>query len=144
MTASWQHALGDRRLLVSGFGRWGGGLYDLTSGAAAALDNIPTSGLTLGGGRLWRALRAPGEQTAARELPSYDDRGGRSYERLDTIRAPHDIVWHDGALLVSSSWDGVVWRTEPGRAPTAVWRGGTVHDSWHVNSLLVVDGRLHV
>jgi hypothetical protein len=144
MTASWQHALGDRRLLVSGFGRWGGGLYDLTGGAAAALDNIPTSGLTLGGGRLWRALRAPGEQTAACELLSYDDRGVRSYERLDTIRDPHDIVWHDGALLVSSSWDGVVWRTEPGRAPTAVWRGGTVPDSWHVNSLLVVDGRLHV
>lgn len=144
MTASWQHALGDRRLLVSGFGRWGGGLYDVTSGAAAALDNIPTSGLTLGGGRLWRALRAPGEQTAACELLSYDERGVRSYERLDTIRDPHDIVWHDDALLVSSSWDGVVWRTEPGRPPTAVWRGGTVPDSWHVNSLLVVDGRLHV
>lgn len=144
MTASWQRSLGDRRLLVSGFGRWGGGIYDLTSGAAVALDNVPTSGLTLGGGRLWRALRAPGEQTAACELLSYDEQGLRSYERFDGIRDPHDILWHDGGLLVSSSWDGVVWRTEPGLAPTPVWRGGRVPDSWHVNSLVEVDGRLHV
>ncbi|HMG44075.1 MAG TPA: DUF4915 domain-containing protein [Acidimicrobiales bacterium] len=144
MKASWQHALGDRRLLVSGFGRWGGGIYDLTDGEPEALDNIPTSGLALGGGRLWRALRAPGEQTAACELLSYDDQGVRSYERLDTIRDPHDICWHDDALLVTSSWDGIVWRTEPGRPPTVVWRGGTVPDSWHVNSLVTVDGRLHV
>ena len=144
MTASWQRALGDQRLLVSGFGRWGGGIYDLTGGEPEALDNIPTSGLALGGGRLWRALRAPGEQTAACELLSYDEQGVRSYERLDTIRDPHDICWHDGALLVTSSWDGIVWRTEPGRPPTVVWRGGTVPDSWHVNSLVAVDGRLHV
>jgi len=144
MTASWQRSLGDRRLLVSGFGRWGGGIYDLTSGTAIALDNIPTSGLALGGGRLWRALRAPGEQTAACELLSYDERGLRSYERFDPIRDPHDILWHDGGLLVSSSWDGVVWRTETGRPPTPVWRGGRVPDSWHVNSLVEVDGRLHV
>jgi hypothetical protein len=144
MPASWQRALGDRRLLVSGFGRWGGGVYDLTGGTAVALDNIPTSGLTLGGGRLWRALRAPGEQTAACELLSYDERGLRSYERFDSIRDPHDILWHDDALLVSSSWDGVVWRTDPGRPPGVVWRGGRVPDSWHVNSLVEVDGRLHV
>jgi len=144
MTASWQQALGDQRLLVSGFGRWGGGVYDLTSGAAVALDNIPTSGLTLGGGRLWRALRAPGEQTAACEVMSYDARGLRSYERYDTIRDPHDLCWHDGALHVSSSWDGIVWRVEPGHDPIVVWQGGSVPDSWHVNSLLEVDGRLHV
>lgn len=144
MTASWRQALGDERLLVSGFGRWGGGVYDLTSGTPAALDNIPTSGLALGGGRLWRALRAPGEQTSSCELLSYDEQGLRSYERCDTIRDPHDICWHDGALHVSSSWDGIVWRTDPGREPTAAWRGGTVPDSWHVNSLVDVDGRLHV
>jgi hypothetical protein len=144
MTAPWQAALGDQRLLLSGFGRWGGGIYDVTSGEPAALDNVPTSGLTLGGGRLWRALRAPGEQTAACELLSYDDRGLRSYERSDVIRDPHDICWHDGALHVASSWDSIVWRVEPGREPTVAWRGGAVPDSWHVNSLVEVDGRLHI
>ena len=50
----WRTALGDARVLVSGFGKWGGGAYDLTSGSPEALDDLPTSGLAAGGGRLWR------------------------------------------------------------------------------------------
>jgi hypothetical protein len=144
MAETWRQALGSQRLLVSGFGKWGGGVYDLTSGAPVAFDDLPSSGLALGEGRLWRLLRAPGEQTATCELLSYDHRGVRSYERYDTIRDPHDVCWHNGAIHISSSWDSIVWRIEPGRAPEPVWQGGEVPDSWHVNSLLVVDGRLHV
>jgi hypothetical protein len=145
MAASpWRQALGDDRLLVSGFGKWGGGMYDLTSGRPRAFDDLPTSGVALGGGRLWRVLRAPGEQTHACELLSYDERGLRTYQRLDAIRDPHDACWHDGAVHVSSSWDGVVWRVGADGSTDAVWRGGTVPDSWHVNSLEVIDGRLHV
>ncbi|MGH9209774.1 MAG: DUF4915 domain-containing protein [Acidimicrobiales bacterium] len=144
----WQHELAGRRLLVSGFGKWGGGVYDLTSGSPVALDDLPTSGLALGGGRIWRVLRAPGEQTASCELFSYDERGVRSYQRLDAIRDPHDVCWHDGAVHITSSWDAVVWRLEIGTAtdatPKVVWRGSPVPDSWHPNSLVVVDGRLHV
>jgi hypothetical protein len=143
---SWQQALGDRdeRLLVSGFGKWGGGVYDLTGGRPRALDDVPTSGLSVGDDRIWRVLRAPGEQTATCELLSYDERGVRSYQRLDAVRDPHDVCWHDGAVHLSSSWDGVVWRIGGDGGARAVWRGGTVPDSWHVNSLEVVDGRLHV
>jgi hypothetical protein len=145
MTArAWQQALGDDRLLVSGFGKWGGGVYDLTGGRPRALDDVPTSGLSLGDDRTWRVLRAPGEQTATCELLSYDARGLRSYQRLDGIRDPHDVCWHDGAAHVSSSWDGIVWRVAGDGSARPVWRGGTVPDSWHVNSLQVVDGRLHV
>jgi len=146
MTATpWQQAVGDeRRLLVSGFGKWGGGVYDLTAGRARALDDVPTSGLSVGDGRIWRALRAPGEQTATCELLSYDGRGLRTYQRLDGIRDPHDVCWHDGAVHVVSSWDGTVWRVAADGAVRPVWRGGTVPDSWHVNSLQVVEGRLHV
>jgi Domain of unknown function (DUF4915) len=144
----WQLALEGRRLLVSGFGKWGGGVYDLTTGTAVALDDLPTSGLALGGGRIWRVLRAPGEQTATCELLSYDERGVCSYQRLDAIRDPHDVCWHDGAVHVSSSWDAIVWRLGVGTAADAtaqvVWRGGSVPDSWHLNSLVVVDGRLHL
>ena len=141
----WQRALHGRRLLVSGFGKWGGGVYDLTSGVAVAFDDLPTSGMTLGDGRLWRVLRAPGEQTATCELLSYDERGVRSYRRLDDIRDPHDVCWHEGAVLIVSSWDAIVWRLEPGEgSPQPLWRGGAVPDSWHPNSLVVVDGRLHV
>lgn len=142
MTGGWQDALGDDRLLVSGFGRWGGGVYDLSEGWPDALDNLPSAGMAVGGGRLWRALRAPGEQTSVCELLSYDQRGVRSYQRLDAVRDPHDLCWHDGALHVASSWDDAVWRLE-GEAPALVWQGGTTPDAWHVNSLTVVDGRLH-
>jgi hypothetical protein len=144
MTGGWQAALGEARVLVSGFGKWGGGLYDLTGGAPEALDDVPTSGLALGGGRLWRVLRAPGEQTSVGELLSYDARGVRSYLRLDAVRDPHDVIWYEGAPHVSSSWDDAVWRIAPGGETTLVWQGSTVPDGWHVNSLVVSGGALHV
>jgi Domain of unknown function (DUF4915) len=145
VTATWREALGDCRLLVSGFGRWGGGVYDLTGSWPEAVDNLSTSGMTVGGGRLWRVLRAPGEQTSTCELLSYDDRGVRSYQRLDAVRDPHDLCWHDGTLYLTSSWDDAVWRIgdHPGDDPVLVWRAGTVPDGWHVNSLAVVDDQLH-
>jgi hypothetical protein len=145
-TATWRDALGDDRLLVSGFGKWGGGIYDLTGATPEAFDDLATAGITVGGGRLWRVLRAPGEQTSTCELLSYDARGLRSYRRLDAIRDPHDVCWHEGAVHVSSSWDDTVWRVSTGAAEP-LWRAradGTVPDAWHVNSLLVVDGVLHV
>jgi Domain of unknown function (DUF4915) len=145
-TATWRDELGDDRLLVSGFGKWGGGIYDLTGATPDALDDLATAGIAVGGGRLWRVLRAPGEQTSTCELLSYDARGLRSYRRLDAIRDPHDVCWHEGAVHVSSSWDDTVWRVSGGTAEP-LWRAraeGTVPDSWHVNSLLVVDGALHV
>jgi hypothetical protein len=141
----WRAALGDARVLVSGFGKWGGGLYDVTGAAPVALDDLPSSGLALGGGRLWRLLRGPGEQTSSCELLAYDARGVRSYQRFDDIRDPHDVVWFDGAPHVSASWDDAVWRVDPGAdEPRRVWQGSQVPDSWHVNSLVVVDGALHV
>ncbi|MDD9368846.1 MAG: DUF4915 domain-containing protein [Acidimicrobiales bacterium] len=141
----WRDQLGDSQVLVSGFGKWGGGMYDLTTGTPAPLDDLPTSGLSLGGGRLWRVLRAPGEQSSVCELMSYDARGVRSYQRLDAIRDPHDVLWFDGAPHISSSWDDAVWRVDPGTdEPTMVWQGSTVPDGWHVNSLVAVDDALHV
>jgi hypothetical protein len=142
--APWQEALGNERLLVSGFGKWGGGIYDLTGGSAIALDDIPTSGIGVGNGAFWRVLRAPGEQTACCELFAYDDRGIRTYQRLDPIRDPHDVCWHDGAVHITSSWDSTVWRLDPDGVLRATWQGTGMPDSWHVNSLTVVDGRLHV
>lgn len=144
MAESWPTALDEQRLLVSGFGKWGGGIYDLSSGTPVSLDDLPTSGLAVGDGRLWRVLRAPGEQTSTCELLSYDTRGLRSYQRFDAIRDPHDVCWHDGAVHVSSSWDSVVWRIDAEGQPHSTWRGGSVPDSWHLNSLVVVEDRLHV
>lgn len=144
-TSGWRDRLGDARVLVSGFGRGGGGLYDVTTGEAEVLDDLPTAGLAIGGGRLWRVLRAPGEQTATCELLSYDARGVRSYQRYDAIRDPHDVCWFDGAPHISSSWDDAVWRVDPGRDdPALVWQGSTVPDGWHVNSLVALDGALLV
>ncbi len=144
MAGGWRSALGEARVLVSGFGKWGGGVYDLTDGVPDALDDVPTSGLALGGGRLWRVLRAPGEQTSTGELLSYDARGVRSYQRLDAVRDPHDVIWFDGAPHVSSSWDNAVWRIGPGGDPALMWQGSAVSDGWHVNSLVAVGGALHV
>ena len=144
-TTGWRGLLRDARVLVSGFGKWGGGIYELSTGVPEALDDLPTSGLAFGGGRLWRVLRAPGEQTSTCELMSYDARGVRSYQRYDAIRDPHDVCWFDGAPHVASSWDDAVWRIDPGSGePDIVWQGSTVPDGWHVNSLVEVDGDLHV
>lgn len=142
--ADWQDVLGGDRLLVSGFGKWGGGIYDLTTGTPVALDDIPTSGIGVGGGRLWRVLRAPGEQTSLCELLAYDSRGVRTYQRLDPIRDPHDVCWHDGAVHITSSWDSTVWRLDGDGMLRRAWSGTGMPDSWHVNSLTVVDGRLHL
>ena len=141
--APWQAALGDDHVLVSGFGKWGGGVYDVTRGRAEALDDLPTSGLAVGGGVVWRVLRAPGEQTGTCELLAYDDRGVRTYQRLDEVRDPHDVCWFDSAVHLSSSWDDAVWRLVAG-TPELAWQGGGAPDAWHVNSLTVADGRLHV
>ena len=46
-TTGWRDLLGEARVLVSGFGKWGGGLYDLTTGVPEALDDLPTSGLAV-------------------------------------------------------------------------------------------------
>ena len=144
-SGGWRAHLRGARVLISGFGKWGGGLYDLTGDTPEALDDLPTSGLCVGGGRLWRVLRAPGEQTSTCELLSYDARGVRTYQRYDAIRDPHDVRWFDGAPHVSSSWDDAVWRIDPGAdVPTLAWQGSTVPDAWHVNSLVVVDDALHV
>jgi Domain of unknown function (DUF4915) len=142
---SWRDFLAGAHVLVSGFGKWGGGLYDISTGTPEALDDLPTSGMCVGGGRLWRVLRAPGEQTSTCELLSYDARGVRSYHRYDAIRDPHDVRWFGGAPHVSSSWDDAVWRIDPGvDEPTLVWQGSTVPDAWHVNSLVVVGDALLV
>lgn len=143
-TAGWRPLLGDARVLVSGFGKWGGGLYDVAGAAPEALDDLATSGLALGGGRLWRVLRAPGEQTSTCELLSYDARGVRSYQRYDAIRDPHDVCWYDGTPHISSSWDDAVWRVDGDAPPHLVWQGSATCDAWHVNSLVEVDGALHV
>ena len=141
----WRALLGGAHVLVSGFGKWGGGLYDLSGPSPEALDDLPTAGVCIGGGRLWRLLRAPGEQTSTCELLSYDARGVRSYRRYDAVRDPHDIRWFDGAPHITSSWDDAVWRVDEGAdEPTLVWQGSTVPDGWHVNSLEVVGDALHV
>lgn len=143
-TTPWQQTLGDERLLVSGFGKWGGGVYDISGGSAVALDDIPTSGISVGGDQLWRVLRAPGEQTAVCELLAYDEHGIRTYQRLDPVRDPHDVCWHQGAVHITSSWDSTIWRLDPDGMLRPAWRGTGMPDSWHVNSMVVVDGRLHV
>jgi len=142
--APWRDALGGRRLIVTGFGRWGGGAYDLSEGVPVAFDDLASAGATVGGDRLWRLLRSPGEQSGTCELLCYDNRGLRSYHRIDQIRDPHDVCWYDGAPHVSSSWDDAIWRIHPDGRPERVWQGSSVPDSWHVNSLVVVDGALHV
>jgi hypothetical protein len=140
----WRAALGAQRLIVTGFGRWGGGVYDLTDGTPVALDDMATAGAAIGGERLWRLLRSPGEQTGTCELLSYDARGVRSYDRLDQIRDPHDVCWYDGAPHITTSWDDAIWRLRSDGPPERVWQGSTVTDGWHVNSLVVVDGALHL
>lgn len=143
MRDPWWAALGEHHLFVTGLGQWGRGLYEVGDREVVAVDDVATVGLCCGGGAAWRVLRAPGELTGTCELLRYDDRGVDRYWRFDEVRDPHDVCWHDGALHLVSSWDGLVWRLA-GDQLEPVWRGGEVPDSWHPNCLVSHEGRLFV
>jgi hypothetical protein len=94
------------------------------------------------------------------EVPAEEERGrilvfDRALRMVDDITAPfplrdmHEILWHDGKLWVTCSFDNMV---AVFHAATARWEQwyplgpppGPPYDVNHLNSLAIVEGRLYV
>lgn len=133
-------------LLASAFGDedTGGGLFAFDGQAVERLDRLSSNGLALAGDRLVRVIRAAREVGAAGELLVYDERGVERYLRIDELADPHGVAW-DGSnyVAVSTMTNAVLWIAPSGDVVQA-WRAPGEGDCWHLNSLLVHDGRVFV
>jgi hypothetical protein len=133
-------------IVATGFGDrdTGGGAFVLEGGGARRIDWLASTGLAVEPGerRLARLLRDPGDADSSGELLICDDRGVEAYRRVDALCDSHDVVWHDGGLVVvSTSTNALLWLTPAGDV-TRTWQAPGTGDAWHLNSLLVDRGRL--
>jgi hypothetical protein len=132
-------------LLASGFGDdTGGGLYALEPGGFRPVDRLASTGLWSDGERLVRLLRSADPGGSVGEILVYDARGVSAYLRVDRLRDPHDVLVEAGRIVAASplrneilwiGFDGVVERA---------WRAPGDGDAWHLNGLVVHEGRLLV
>jgi hypothetical protein len=121
-----------------------GGLYALEDGAFATLDNSDTTGLAVStdGARLARVLFTDDDPQTSGEFFLYDRRGVLTYRRIDALQEPHALAWRGDALLaVSTLINGVLWLDEHGSV-LRTWTAGGEGDCWHLNTMLVRDGRV--
>lgn len=144
MTAIGGSTAGSQVLVASGLGTGGGGVFALGAGGFTALDYLSTTGLAVAPSQrllarvLWKEdpLEAPGE------VLFYDERGGLGYRRVDPLREPHAAAWHgDELVLVSTGTNALLWLDAGGSLLRTYQAPGT-GDCWHLNGLVVHDGRL--
>lgn len=133
-------------VVATGFGDYdtGGGAFLLEAGAARRIDWLASTGLAVDpeGVRVARLLRDPGELTSAGELLVSDAAGIELYRRVDALRDAHDVVWHRGELVVSStSTNELLWLGPSGELLRR-WQADGDGDAWHLNSLVVHEDRL--
>lgn len=131
-------------LLISGSGDGdtGGGLCAFDGGQLQTIDRISTAGITLFERRLARLLRTP-ITTGGGEILVYDERGVSHYLRVDEISDGHYMAWDGNCLIVSSTGNNsLLWINLAGEV-VGRWRAPGADDSWHINDVRLVDGRLY-
>jgi acetolactate synthase-1/2/3 large subunit len=120
----------------------GGGLFAYDGTTVEQIDELSSTGLALAGDRLGRLLWSSGEGGSVGELLVYDSDGVERYVRLDSLREPHDLAWHERHFVaVSSRSNSLLWISSAGEVMRE-WHAGGEGDAWHLNSLLSVDDRL--
>jgi hypothetical protein len=130
-------------LLVSGFGdKSGGGTYVVRHGEAKQLDALSSTGLAVANGRVARLLRSATELYGS-EMLVYDEGGIERYIRLDAIVDPHDILWDGSYYVVASAAANSIFWLSPSGDVVRRWQAPGEGDAWHLNSLLLDEGRLH-
>jgi hypothetical protein len=134
-------------VVASGLGEdTGCGIYVLQRGAFETIDRISTTDLavTPDGSRLARLLWTDDELDTPGEVLIYDEHGVLAYHRVDELHEPHDAIW-DGDLLVvvSTLTNTILWLNGSG-AVERRWQAPGEGDCWHLNSLTLHRGRLHV
>jgi len=133
----------DVTLLVSGFGeRSGGGIFAVSGRGVEQVDSLSSTGLAVARGRVARLVRSATEHYGS-ELLLYDDRGVDRYVRLDEVVDPHDVVW-DGQhyVVASTTANSLFWLSAHGEVVRR-WQAHGDGDAWHLNSLVLADGRLY-
>ena len=130
-------------LLVSGFGeRSGGGIFAVSGRGVEQVDSLSSTGLAVARGRVARLVRSATEHYGS-ELLLYDANGVDRYVRLDDVVDPHDVVW-DGThyVVASTTANSLFWLSAQGEVVRR-WQATGDGDAWHLNSLVLADGRLY-
>ena len=127
-------------LLVAMSGDGGLAAFDGTN--ARFVDRVSTTGLGVGGGRLYRVC--PFRAFEGAELLVYDATGIRTYQRYDDVGDPHDVLaCDDGAVLCASPLRDAILRLHGDGTTTVVEGGERSMDARHVNCLTRRDGKLY-
>jgi acetolactate synthase-1/2/3 large subunit len=136
----------DSKIVITAFGDrdTGGGAFVLEGDEVRRLDWLASTGLAVdaAGGRVARLLRDAGGAGACGELLVSDERGIQLYRRVDALVDAHDALWHDGALVVAATSSNSLLWLDAGGEVTRSWKGAGDGDAWHINSLVVHEGRL--
>jgi Domain of unknown function (DUF4915) len=139
-------------LVVSGLGaESGGGLYALTPGGRVQrLDARSTTGFAVEPGaapRLARLLWTDDDVEAPGTLLVSDAAGGETAWTIDALREPHGVLWREGdggLVVVSTLTNAILWLDPDRREVRRTWTADADEpgDAWHLNDLVVHDGRL--
>jgi acetolactate synthase-1/2/3 large subunit len=134
----------DLLLLVSGAGDndTGGGLCSFDGASIERIDRVSTAGMAVFDGHLARLLRVP-FSTGGGELLVYDHRGVSHYLRVDELCDAHYLAWNGTHLVVTSTGtNSIAWLDLAGNI-VRQWRAPGEDDSWHLNDLCLLDGRVY-
>jgi acetolactate synthase-1/2/3 large subunit len=110
----------------------GGGLF-VVGDVVDDIDRVSSTGLYTADGQLYRCLWSADGSPA--ELVVYDETGVCRYHRLDGVSTPHDILVHNGDVLVVATTQNQVHRVAPSGEITWRWQAPGEPDSWHLNSI---------
>ncbi len=120
----------------------GGGLCVFDGQTVEVIDRVSSAGLRVAGDRMIRLLRTP-LATGGGEFLVYDARGVRQYLRVDELSDGHYFAW-DGRNIVAASTgsNSILWIAPSGEVER-VWRAPGEDDSWHLNEVVLHEGRLY-
>jgi uncharacterized protein (TIGR03032 family) len=131
--------------LISGFDddTGGGGLFAFDGHGVERLDDLPTTGVAPATGGLARVLRGRDDDPGSHFI-RYEADGTKHEAYVEGLVDPHDIAWvGDSFAVACAGANTIVFVTEAGEIARE-WRAPGTRDAWHLNSLVVVDGELHV
>jgi uncharacterized protein (TIGR03032 family) len=131
--------------LISGFddASGGGGLFAFDGGELSRLDDLPTTGLAYANGGLARVLRGRDDDPGSKFI-RYDADGAKHEAYVEGLVDAHDIAWvGDSYAIACAGANTIVFVSEAGET-TRVWKAPGERDAWHLNSLVLVEGELHV
>jgi Domain of unknown function (DUF4915) len=118
-----------------------GGLFAWDGLRLEQLDDLPTTGLTIHDDALVRVLRAPGSDSFELVVQRAD---GRTRLTVEGHNDPHDIVWTGDDYAIACAGSNAIVHVNHDGKPAGLWKAPGEGDAWHLNSLLLVDGELHV